>query len=212
MPRRTAPQPPSQPSLLKKTHRVLKKQLLALDGLRGRNYRDAENDETQWENLTLNILTRGFGEDSNNVSQFYSARSAGVQRIGGINPGLMQQNFQRRIEGYAATLKSSLAELELLMPQPELVGSYEPGDDYQFYRDLKTIVGFATSELFIIDNYLDTQIFDVYMENVTASVSVRVLTDQVNNSLRLVAEKFAKRGKFELRSSKGCSRQSRFCG
>jgi hypothetical protein len=99
-------------------------------------------------------------------------------------------------------LRSSLAELELMMPEPELAGSYEPGDEYQFYRDLKTIVGFATADLFIIDNYLDTQIFDVYMENVAPSVTVRVLTSQVSDPLRAVAEKFSKRGNFELRSSK----------
>ena len=68
--------------------------------------------------------------------------------------------------------------------------------------DLKTIVGFATSDLFIIDNYLDTQLFDVYMENVAPSVAVRVLTSQVSDSLRAVAEKYSKRGNFELRSSK----------
>jgi len=98
-------------------------------------------------------------------------------------------------------LKSSLAELELMMPEPELAGAYEPGDEYQFYRDLKTIVGFATSDLFIIDNYLDSQLFDVYMENVDSSVSVRVLTHQVSDSLRIVAEKYAKQANFEMRSS-----------
>jgi hypothetical protein len=99
-------------------------------------------------------------------------------------------------------LKSSLAELELMMPEPELAGAYEPGDEYPFYRDLKTIVGFPNADLFIIDNYLDTQLFDVYMENVALSVAVRVLTGQVSDSLRVVAEKYSKRGNFELRSSK----------
>jgi hypothetical protein len=99
-------------------------------------------------------------------------------------------------------LKSSLAELELLLPEPHIAGAYEPGDEYRFYRDLKTIVGFAAAELFITDNYLDTQLFDVYMENVASSVSVRVMTETVSTTLRLVADKFAKRGSFELRSSK----------
>jgi hypothetical protein len=40
------------------------------------------------------------------------------------------------------------------------------------------------------------------MENVSPAVTVRVLTNQVGSSLRLVAEKFSKRGNFELRSSK----------
>ena len=65
------------------------------------------------------------------------------------------------------------------------------------------IVGLARAELFIIDNYLDTQLFDVYMERVSSSVYVRVMTRQVSDSLKLVAEKFSKRGGFELRSSTG---------
>jgi hypothetical protein len=202
MPRRV-PQPPSQPEFPhEKTHSVLKKQLAALDGLRRRNYQDAENDEREWKNLTHNIFIRGFGSDSNNLKQYYRARDAGEYYMGEMHPSLMQRNFDERIEAFTGLLRSTLAELELLMPEPEVVGSYEPGDDYQFYRDLKTIVGFATTALFIIDNYLDNQIFDIYIESVPPSVSIRVMTEQVSNSLRTVAEKFAKRGNFELRSSK----------
>ena len=83
---------------------------------------------------------------------------------------------------------------------------HEPGDEYQFYRDLKTVVGFAAKDLFIIDNYLDTQLFDVYVENINSAVNIRVLTSQVSDPLRVVAEKFALRGNFELRSSKRRSR------
>jgi hypothetical protein len=151
----------------------------------------------------LNILTHGFGEGSNNVDQFYHARSAGDHYIGGMHPGLLQRNFNERIEAFKAMLDSSIAELEMMLPEAEIARAYEPGNDYQFYRDLKTIVRFGGKELFIIDNYLDTQLFDVYMENVGSTVKVRVLTRQVADSLRVVAEKFAKRGGFELRSSTG---------
>ena len=202
-PRRPSP-PPSKPPDFppEKTYRALQKQLAALGGFRGKKYYEVEHEEEEWRNLTLNILNHGFGEGSENVSQFHQAKWAGDHYMGGMSPGLIQQNFQKRIEALAAMLRSSLAELELMMPEPELAGSYEPGDEYQFYRDLKTIVGFATCDLFIIDNYLDTQLFDVYMENVTPSVTVRVLTSQGSDPLRAVAEKFSKRGNFELRSSK----------
>jgi hypothetical protein len=202
-PRRPTPPPPKPPDFSpEKTCRALQKQLAALDKLRGRKYHEVENEEEEWRNLTLNILNHGFGEGSENVSQFHHAKWAGEHYMGGMSPGLIQQNFEKRIESFAAMLRSALAELELMMPEPELAGSYEPGDEYQFYRDLKTIVGFATSDLFIIDNYLDTQIFDVYMENVAPPVAVRVLTSQVSVSLRAVAEKYSKRGNLELRSSK----------
>ena len=202
-PRRPTPPPPKPPDFPpEKTYRALQKQLAALEKFRGKRYNGVEHEEDEWTNLTLNILNHGFGEDSENVSQFHQARWAGDHYMGGMSPGLIQQNFQKRIEAFAAMLRSSLAELELMMPEPELAGVYEPGDEYHFYRDLKTIVGFANSDLFIIDNYLDTQLFDVYMENVGTSVVVRVLTSQVSDALRAVAEKYARRGNFELRSSK----------
>jgi hypothetical protein len=60
---RVGHRPPKEPDLPpEKTQAALKKQLSTLDSLRGRNYRDAEHEETEWVNLTLNILTRGFGE------------------------------------------------------------------------------------------------------------------------------------------------------
>ena len=152
-------------------------------------------------NLTLNILTHGFGEGSNNVGQFHQAKWAGDHYMGGMSVGLLQSNLEKRVESFRAMLGSSLAELELMLPEAEIVGAYQPGEEYQFYVDLKTIVGFGTKQLFIIDNYLDSQLFDVYMENVNASVAIRVLTQQVSTALNAVAEKFAKRGNFELSSS-----------
>jgi hypothetical protein len=202
-PRRPSVPPPRPADFLpEKTYVALKKQLAALDAFRGRNFREVENEEREWKNFTLTILHHGFGENSENVSQFHHAKWAGQHHGGGMSLGLIQQNFDKRIEAFAAMLRSSLAELKLLMPQPEIAGAYEPGDEYQFYRDLRTIVGFAEKDLFITDNYLDTELFDVYMGNVNPAVTIRVLTGRVSDPLRIVAEKFAKRSNFELRSSK----------
>jgi hypothetical protein len=202
-PRRPIPPPPKSADFPpEKTYVALKRQLATLEKFRGKRYREVENEEQEWRNLTLNILNHGFGENSENVAQFHHAKWAGEHYLGGMSSGLIQQNFERRIEAFAALLKSSLAELELMMPEPEIAGAYETGDEYQFYRDLKTIVGFAAKDLFIIDSYLDTQLFDVYVENINPAVNIRVLTSQVSAPLRVVAEKFALRGNFELRLSK----------
>jgi len=201
MPRRTNPPPKPADWTPEKTLAALKKQLAGLDNLRGRNYEEAEHDEQGWMNLTLNVLTHGFGDGSNNVGQFHSAKWAGDHYMGRMSPALLQSNFNKRIEAFEAMIESSIAELEMMLPEPELAGTYETGDDYIFYKDLKTIVALAGRELFVIDNYLDTQLFDVYMEIVGALVRVRVLTQQIPASLKAVAEKFAKRGAFELRVS-----------
>jgi hypothetical protein len=204
VPRPTSPPPRPADWSSERTHAALKKQLAALeDQLRGKNHRAADdNDERGWSNLTENILAHGFGEDSNNVRQFKQARNVGQLWAPEMGEALIQEYFDRRVEALSSVVQSSIAELEWMLPQPEIAGSYNTGDEYAFYRDLKTIVGIATKELFIVDNYLDTQLFDIYMENVNSSVTVRVLTDKVLNPLKVVAEKFSKRGGFELRSSK----------
>jgi hypothetical protein len=99
-------------------------------------------------------------------------------------------------------LKSSLAELELMMLKAEPAGAYEPGDEYQFYRDLKTIVGFANSDLSSLTTTSIVSFLMCTWKNVTPSVAVRVLTNQVPVPLRVVAEKCPKKANFELRSSK----------
>jgi len=98
------------------------------------------------------------------------------------------------------------------MPEAEIAGAYQTGDEYALYKDLKTLVAFAAKELFIIDNYLDTQLFDVYIETVNAASVIRVLTNQVGVPLTNVAQKFAIRGDFELRSSKDVHDRVVFCG
>lgn len=203
MPRRSqVSHPPKEPDWsAEKTYAALRKQLEVLDGFRNRNYKAVEHDEQGWMSLTVNILTHGFGERSNNVDQFYSARWAGERNVL-MEEGQIQLNFSKRMEAFHAMLTSSLAELELMLAEPELAGAYDAGDDYAFYRDLKIVVGFGTKELFVIDNYLDTQLFDLYMENVGPPVAIRVLTEKIGPQLLTVAEKFAKRGKFELRCSK----------
>jgi hypothetical protein len=203
MPRRPTAPPPKPPDFSpERTYAALKDQLAALDKLRDKHFRAAHDYEMEWENLTHNILIHGFGENSENVSRLNSARWAGVHSVGGMSEGRLQNNFDKRVAAYTALLKSVLAELELMMPTAEVAGAYEAGEEYQLSRDLKTIVGFATKDLYIIDNYLSTELFDVYMENVASGLMVRVLTNQVTDPVRLVAEKFSKRGGFELRSSK----------
>lgn len=203
MVRRLPPQPPQGADWPpEKTLAALKKQLADLYRFRGSHWQQVRDEETSWKNLTTNVLIHGFGENSNNLRQFYSARNAGTLRIGGMYEGELQSNFNRRIGSMEAALKATMAELELMLPVAEIAGACDVGDDYEFYRDVKTIVAFASKDLFISDNYLDTQLFDIYAENVDPSVAIRVLTNQVGNPLRLVAEKFAKRGNFELRCSK----------
>jgi len=203
MPRRpTPPLPPAADWPHEKTLNALRRQLADLEQFKQRKYQEVRSQHSEWFDLTAGILRHGFGEGSPNYKNFFFTgyaigehdRFAAVEKK-------EQLNFEARLDAEASCLRSTIKELELMLPEPEISGAYEPGDEYQFYRDLKTIIGFSARELFIIDNYLDTRLFDVYMENVSPAVTIRVFTNQVSSSLRVVAEKFSKRGNFELRSS-----------
>jgi len=77
-----------------------------------------QNDEQGWTNLTDKIIEHGFGENSSTGSQFNQAKWAGQRRIG-MGDSEVQRNYGLRIEAFDAMLKSSIAELELIMePTP----------------------------------------------------------------------------------------------
>ncbi|MGA2005425.1 MAG: nucleotide-binding protein [Terriglobales bacterium] len=109
------------------THAALKKQLVALDELRGGNHRNNEHIERGWTNLTNNILARGFGEDSNNVNQFKRATVVGHIYHPRMSESQMQYNFQRRLDAMAAVVQSSLSELELMGAGAAPVASVNEG-------------------------------------------------------------------------------------
>ena len=69
----------------------------------------------------------------------------------------------------------AIADLEL--DAPLLAGqAFAPGERYDFFRALSAAVGWATKSIFIIDAYLDDQIFDSYISGLPTGVSIRLLT------------------------------------
>ena len=104
-------------------------------------------------------------------------------------------------------IRSTVETLEV-----ELAGSaggervYAGGEAYTVYKDLREIIGAATTSVFIVDAYADEEIFDLYLEKVSKGTQIRFLTSDKNprlNALRAVARKFgASPGiVFESRSS-----------
>ena len=72
-------------------------------------------------------------------------------------------------------INRAIADLEL--DAPMLTGqAFAPGDAYDFFKALSTVIGPATKSIFIIDPYLDDQIFDSYISGLPTGVSIRLLT------------------------------------
>lgn len=182
---------------------ALRKQLRELDKLNGRRLQEARAEETQWEHLTQSIIEHTFGNPSSNLSKFYQAGHAGTHIITDYDDGgaLLESNFQERLVEYDSLLRSLIAELEMSVPDTEIKGAYGAADEYEFYRDLGTLITSATNTLFIVDAYLDEKVFTLYLDKVPPGVSVRVLTNKVAPNVEAVAKMYAKCRPLELRSS-----------
>jgi hypothetical protein len=194
------PQPKGPTWTPEQTLRVLRQQLERLEQFKGKNHQEVSNEEDQWAQLTQAAVINGFGEHSHNLSNFYSARSAGIHNIMGVSEWQQQQNYNQRIAGYEALIRSSIAEVEVLLPEAQVRGAYDAGDEWAFYKDLKDILTTARVDIFIVDNYLNTEIFELYAAAVRPGVTFRLLADQLRGNLEAVAKKYAASHSVELRS------------
>ncbi len=112
-----------------------------------------------------------------------------------------QSNYLARIQSYENVLNSSLQELKIDLPEPEIQGVFEQGQEYEFYRAVKKILGLAVAEVFIVDPYLSVELFDAYADAIPRSKVFRLLSANVHASVLSVALKYASGGNFQFRSS-----------
>jgi hypothetical protein len=131
-----------------------------------------ESDFFQTERTISNIMaelqSKGFNLDFDVV---YSA--------------LKSQDFilvrQKVLEGGEFPLPSYIQKY----PVPSQASSsfdeivYGKGDAYDFYKDLKSIIGGASIEVAISDSYAATEIVTLYLDNLPDNVQLRILTNEV---------------------------------
>jgi hypothetical protein len=204
-PRRSQPAetPPDLP--LERAYSALKAQLAKLEALKGKTFREVDTAEDEWQHLTEKLIIRSFGSASTNVRNFRWALDAGehymVPYMGEVNHALNQSNFEARLQAYEAALRTCIGELELDLPDTGIKGVYEPGEEYEFYRDVTACLGLAQKEIFVIDPYLSTEIFDVYASSIPRTVVFRLLSANVPADVKTLAQKYAAGGNFAFRSS-----------
>ncbi len=80
---------------------------------------------------------------------------------------------------------------------------YGPGDAYAHYRDLRRIITMAKRAVFIIDTYVDAEIFDLYLGECSPELRLRLLTKRHAAALKPIITKFCARPgiNFEARTS-----------
>jgi hypothetical protein len=205
MPTRKTP-PPTAPSIApEKGYAELKKQLDIIQSLKGLDYREAETAENHLRDYAERVLEMTFGKPSTALDSFRRARTAGSYRF--LMPdeptphGENQNNFIERLNAMESSLGAALSELELKMPEKEIKGHYDAGEEYEFYRDVKQILALAKTEVFIIDPYLSDDIFNLYADGINRSINLRILSNNIPASTASVATKYAAGGNLSLRTT-----------
>ena len=100
-------------------------------------------------------------------------------------------------------LHRAIADLELQVPAlPNQ--AFGPGAVYDFFKALRELLASATQSLFVVDPYLDEQIFDAYLSTVSPQVAVRLLARDYAAALKPAIANFIAQRKMavEVRSSK----------
>lgn len=116
-----------------------------------------------------------------------------------------------RREHYAKvvmTIQRAIATLESSGP-PDTQQVFGPGAVYDFFKALRGLVQSAKSELFVVDPYLNADIFDAYLTGIDAQVSVRLLASRYEADLRTASQRFIAQHQQQLEVRKSPSLHDR---
>lgn len=130
----------------------------------------------QWIGRTLALIRQ---VDSTEAFKFELAgQMAGIDLHKELNYAQMR-----------SLLETMIAKLDLQNPE-ETQRVYGPGAQYDFYRDLKRIIEGAATSVFIVDPYINTELFDLYVEKIKNGTNVRLLTTKFDPSTEAVIKKY----------------------
>ena len=100
------------------------------------------------------------------------------------------RNIDRR-GNYGVALSSiyeAIEQLENSLPQGA-GQAFGPGAAYDFFRSLNDLIGSAASQIFIVDPYMDAEIFDGYLYSLNPAIPVRLLANKGIANVKVAAQK-----------------------
>lgn len=109
---------------------------------------------------------------------------------------------------YLGQMLSALhrAEADLALDVPIAASQvFGPGAVYDFLKALREVLRLARNSLFVIDPYLDGQVFDTYLSTVDPRVSVRLLAQRYGGDLAASVRTFRQQSEMtiEVRTANG---------
>jgi hypothetical protein len=110
------------------------------------------------------------------------------------------------LERYLTTVKSTVISSPVsgkfvkTMPR-KLEKLYVPGEQYDIWKDLRSILRRAKYKVFVVEPHPNEEIFTLYLDSVPANVSIRILVNQPHGKFMEVARKFVQKFSAEIRQS-----------
>lgn len=98
-------------------------------------------------------------------------------------------NRQMNLANINGTLHRVIASLEANAPE-SADQVFGPGAVYDFFRALTSIISSAETSLFMIDPYMDDQVFDTYISSLSKPCQVRMLVNKHATSVKVAAERY----------------------
>jgi hypothetical protein len=151
----------------------------------------AGSPERRWLSAACALVAR---YDSRYLGRMFRFKLIYVNNAGAIDEMI----------GYVGDAIEAL-KLELELDGREQIGNaYAAGQHYEYFRDLKEILGEAKKQLFIIDPYVNGTAFELYLAEVPGAVAVNILADRYSTDAKAYADKHVEQfgSDIELRASK----------
>ena len=186
---------------LDKSLRAVKAQLERLQELKPLDFRSGQTGMEGWRQITQNVFAHSFSSASGNIDYLEKAKRAGGMSLDTMSDSDRQRKYQKQLQAYETCLKTAIDDLRMSLPEEEIKGVYEGGDQYAFCRDLRKLIQHATKDVLIIDPYLDPTLFGLYVDDLDRSVGICVLTSRPKENVKSFAQMFATgRPHFEMRT------------
>ena len=169
--------------------------------MKGRRHDEADAQESEWRTYTENLIDNMFGPDSTNAYAFNSACMAGQHNMFGVSPSQEQANFDLRLREFDSLIKSIIREIQLRLPDDEIQGVYDPGDEYKFYRDLSGLFMASAHDVLLVDAYLGEDVFNLYVDKIASGATIRILSNRIGSNVETVARKFSSGRQLQMRTT-----------
>ena len=142
---------------------------------------------TEWAQTAESALIAAFGNYNTLVQSFGREFHSGVY-YQHDSTARRQQQFQSQMQGSVAVLQSAVKQLRWQLADPSQV-FLPAGSQHDAYVEIRNIVQTASTEIFIVDPYVDDTLWQL-LTNLPPAAKVRVLTEQMKGDFSLEAKKF----------------------